>query len=94
MLSTRTSNFDGLVYVPFTAYVRYSQFYVTASTTTSLAKKAHSYSLFFFNFFLLHKVQSSKNSFLHISRSPVEIKVSRYADLLSKGLDTHVIGIA
>lgn len=39
-------------------------------------------------------MQSSKISFLHITTgSPIEIKVSTYADLLSKGLNAHLLGI-
>jgi len=46
-----TSNFDGSVYVRFTAYVSCLQFYVTAVTTTSLAREAWSFSLHFFSIF-------------------------------------------
>lgn len=68
--------------------------FITVNTTTGWAKKARSYSLIFLISFFLHKVQSSKSSFFHIStRSPVELKDSTYADLVSRGLSAYLFGI-
>lgn len=86
------SNFNGSVYVSFATYVNCPQSCITAATTISLDKEAHSFSLFLMPFFSL-SVQSSKNLPLCITKSStieIKVKVSTYPDSLCKGLSAHL----